>query len=185
MKILHLVRHAKSSWENSGLDDIERPLNERGQGDCQLMAPVLMDIGCCFSNVYCSNASRAKQTLQRISEHQFEPGMERIISAEQLADTTLERDLYTFNWSEVLDFCQALPENLSEVTLVGHNPAFTELQNYLSIDQIEHLPTCAYVRLECAVNNWLDLTASCARTRYFITPKMLKQGREIRPFAVA
>lgn len=31
MKTLILVRHAKSDWGNPGLDDFDRPLNERGK----------------------------------------------------------------------------------------------------------------------------------------------------------
>ncbi|WP_394175999.1 SixA phosphatase family protein [Thalassotalea litorea] len=182
MKTLHLLRHAKSSWDDPMLDDVERPLTQRGISDCQLMAPVLMDIGCCFTHIYCSSATRAKQTLKRIGEHQFEPGMGSVISAERLADTHIEKDLYTFQRSELMQFCQALPERVDEITLVGHNPAFTELHNFLSTDNIEHLPTCSYVRIDCMTGAWQNLYAGCGKTQYFITPKMLKQGREIRSF---
>ncbi|TLU61604.1 phosphoglycerate mutase [Thalassotalea litorea] len=182
MKTLHLLRHAKSSWDDPELTDLRRPLNQRGVNDCQLMAPVLMDVGCCFDSIYCSNATRAKQTLKRISEHQFEPGMSRMISAEKLADTLITEELYCFDWTKILAFCQALPQNLAQVTLVGHNPAFTELQNYLSVDPIDHLPTCSYVRLECSIHQWLDLSSGCARTQYVITPKMLKKGEGIQGY---
>ena len=37
MKTLFLVRHAKSSWENPGLSDEERPLNPRGERDAPRM----------------------------------------------------------------------------------------------------------------------------------------------------
>ena len=33
MKQLILIRHAKSDWGNPGLDDFDRPLNERGKND--------------------------------------------------------------------------------------------------------------------------------------------------------
>ncbi|TKB45079.1 SixA phosphatase family protein [Thalassotalea mangrovi] len=185
MKTLHLLRHAKSSWDDPHLDDQQRPLNQRGIDDCQLMAPALMGVGCCFEHAYCSTAIRAKRTLQLISEHHFEPGMERLISASQLASVSIDSSLYTFDWGEALDYCQALPETIDQALLVGHNPAFTELHDYLSTEHIEHLPTCAYVRLECAVNDWQELTRNCARTRYFITPKMLKQGLEISPYPLS
>jgi hypothetical protein len=38
MKTLILVRHAKSSWDEIGLPDSERPLNERGKKDAPEMA---------------------------------------------------------------------------------------------------------------------------------------------------
>ena len=31
MKTLLVLRHAKSSWDDAGLDDHERPLNSRGE----------------------------------------------------------------------------------------------------------------------------------------------------------
>ena len=41
MKKLYLVRHAKSSWENNNLKDIERPLNKRGEKDAPLMGQLM------------------------------------------------------------------------------------------------------------------------------------------------
>ena len=38
MKNILLLRHAKSSWKNKGLNDIDRPLNKRGLMDAPLMA---------------------------------------------------------------------------------------------------------------------------------------------------
>ncbi|HEY0731207.1 MAG TPA: histidine phosphatase family protein, partial [Chitinophagaceae bacterium] len=38
MKTVILVRHAKSSWDNIGEADIDRPLNERGKKDAPEMA---------------------------------------------------------------------------------------------------------------------------------------------------
>ncbi|HRW98914.1 MAG TPA: histidine phosphatase family protein, partial [Cyclobacteriaceae bacterium] len=37
MKILYVVRHAKSSWEDLDLSDFDRPLNERGERDAPKM----------------------------------------------------------------------------------------------------------------------------------------------------
>ncbi len=37
MKLLDLVRHAKSSWAEPGLADIDRPLNKRGKRDAPEM----------------------------------------------------------------------------------------------------------------------------------------------------
>ena len=38
MKTLIVVRHAKSSWSDSGVSDFDRPLNERGKRDAPEMA---------------------------------------------------------------------------------------------------------------------------------------------------
>ncbi len=35
---LYIIRHGKSSWDNEGLDDIDRPLNPRGLRSANMMA---------------------------------------------------------------------------------------------------------------------------------------------------
>jgi phosphohistidine phosphatase len=42
MKTLYLLRHAKSSWQNSELDDFERPLLEKGLKRSKLMIDYLL-----------------------------------------------------------------------------------------------------------------------------------------------
>jgi phosphohistidine phosphatase len=37
MKTLFLVRHAKSSWDDTALPDKDRPLNDRGKRDAPKM----------------------------------------------------------------------------------------------------------------------------------------------------
>ena len=41
MKTLHLLRHAKSSWKDPGLDDHDRPLSKRGRQAAKIMAKYL------------------------------------------------------------------------------------------------------------------------------------------------
>ena len=53
MKSLHLLRHAKSSWKDPGLNDHDRPLNRRGRQMAKMMAAYLRrvkiapDLGAC------------------------------------------------------------------------------------------------------------------------------------------
>jgi len=41
MKTLYIVRHAKSSWDYEGIEDIDRPLKKRGIKDAHLMSKIL------------------------------------------------------------------------------------------------------------------------------------------------
>jgi phosphohistidine phosphatase len=43
MKTLLLLRHAKSSWKDTDLDDHDRPLNKRGKRDAPRMGQLLKD----------------------------------------------------------------------------------------------------------------------------------------------
>jgi phosphohistidine phosphatase len=58
MKKLHFIRHAKSSWKDSSLHDIDRPLNNHGLKSCPIMATQIEKSGCNFDHVFCSTAVR-------------------------------------------------------------------------------------------------------------------------------
>ena len=68
MKTLYIVRHAKSSWKNPGLADIDRPLNKRGKGDAPLMGKVLRKAGVEPDLILSSPANRAITTAEVIAK---------------------------------------------------------------------------------------------------------------------
>ena len=63
MKKLILVRHAKSSWEFN-VQDIERPLSNRGLSDAKLMSIFLKGLNIEIAHIYTSNSKRTLQTSQ-------------------------------------------------------------------------------------------------------------------------
>ena len=63
MKEIYVLRHAKSSWDNSNLSDFERPLANRGISDAKKMSKFLKDMDLKIDKVLCSNALRAKETF--------------------------------------------------------------------------------------------------------------------------
>ena len=67
MKTLILIRHAKSSWDDSYLDDFERPLNQRGKRDLPKMAARFRSK---YAAVYfiASPANRALTTAKTFAE---------------------------------------------------------------------------------------------------------------------
>ncbi len=64
MKTLLLVRHAKSSWDVAGLDDLERPLNERGKKDAPEMAKRVKERNIHPDIFLSSSAKRAYKTAK-------------------------------------------------------------------------------------------------------------------------
>ena len=161
MKTVHLIRHAKSSWKDLTLGDIERPLNKRGREACQIMAEPILEAGCQFQQVYCSIAIRAQMTIEGISRalvnYQF--GWE------------LDESLYTFNSHILLHRCWELDDSFDDVVLVGHNPAMTEFCNIMGNRTIAKLPTCGYAQLRFPQNSWSSLSPGNAETVSFLTPK--------------
>ena len=69
MKTLFLIRHAKSSWDDSTLDDHERPLNQRGKANAPIMAKRLQKLGIKPDMLFSSTAERAASTAQVFAEH--------------------------------------------------------------------------------------------------------------------
>ena len=68
MKRLFLVRHAKSSWDDPSLDDMDRPLNNRGKRNAPEMGIRLRKQGIIPDLLISSPAKRAHTTAKSISE---------------------------------------------------------------------------------------------------------------------
>jgi len=164
MKTIHLLRHAKSSWGDASLDDVDRLLNARGIRTAKSMADALVKAGCTFNHVFCSPAVRAQSTITLISEQLPEANIQ------WQTDTAL----YTFESSALLQWLQGRNEAISELMIVGHNPALTLLANQLSDGEIDHLPTCAYVQLTTtAPCTWSDIANTLFEVKALLKPKAL------------
>ena len=68
MKKLYLVRHAKSSWENNKLKDIDRPLNKRGKRDAPFMGRLMKENNIKPDLLISSPAERALRTAKIFSK---------------------------------------------------------------------------------------------------------------------
>lgn len=163
MKTLHLLRHAKSSWDHQGLADKERPLNDRGVRACAQMGPAIYKSGYDFAHVFCSAGKRAQETIEYVSE--------------ALSDLSIswqvEEELYTFSADVLLDWCCDIDDAMDAVMIVGHNPALSELCSELTGRFVDHLPTCAYVKIENDVSSWSELGRRSGTIVKFISPKAL------------
>ncbi len=88
MKTLLLIRHAKSSWDDTSLNDFDRPLNERGKVDAPKMAKRLRKNDVKIHAFISSPAKRAKKTAECfINEYGREP--DEIIFISSLYDASV------------------------------------------------------------------------------------------------
>lgn len=161
MKKLLIIRHAKSSWDDPDLDDHERPLNARGERDSFTMARFLADNDEGLEVIYSSTAIRALDFAHVISE---------------FCDITLvpELSFYTFDEDELMEILRSLPDTLSRVAIVAHNPAVTQLINRLTDADLENVPTAGVASIQCDVDEWADLTEASCEMTYFQTAKKLR-----------
>ena len=105
---LFVLRHAKSSWDEPGLDDHERPLAPRGHRAVKLLGDHLRDHGVEPEQVLCSSARRTRETLAGVN-----PTGERLV----------EPELYSASCDAVIARLRQVPDGTGSVMLVGHNPA--------------------------------------------------------------
>ena len=64
MKILGLMRHAKSDWNDGDTRDFDRGLNARGRKGARLMGDHIRDHGIKWDALIASPAQRVKTTLE-------------------------------------------------------------------------------------------------------------------------
>jgi phosphohistidine phosphatase len=163
MKTLHLLRHAKSDWDDPDLPDRQRPLNDRGRRDAKRLAGYLEKHPIAVDAVFCSPARRARQTLKAI---------ERVLHA----PVTEEEGLYGAGPEEILKFVRRLPGKLDAVLLIGHNPGFEEIARTLlpPAAAAPAFPTCALASLAFDAAVWKSVGAGKATLAGFLTPADLR-----------
>jgi phosphohistidine phosphatase len=163
LKRLTLLRHAKSSWDNPGLGDFERPLNKRGQRDAPLMGRYLADQGILFDLLMVSPATRARMTAEVIAE-QLEIDRERL---------TFNGQIYQATVNELVALLRTIADDQQNVLLVGHNPGITDLANFLVDGQLENIPTCGLFSVELPIQSWQQLDRASARLLFYDYPKKI------------
>ncbi len=146
MKTLLLMRHAKSSWKDSSMKDIDRPLTKRGHKNASRMGEVLKEAGLCPQLILSSPALRARQTAESVAK---KSGYKESI---QYYDS-----LYMAEPDDYLKKLVKQPDTLERILVIGHNPGLEGLMQILS-GQVEALPTAAIASITLPVENWADLT---------------------------
>ena len=166
---LTLVRHAKSSWQNSALDDFDRPLNQRGLADLVMMPPIIVQSTPRPDLIYCSAAARAQHTA-RVLSHSYG------LDAQQLL---IDEKLYLASATHILEFLANNTYAVGHVFVVAHNPGLTDLYNYLLCDAqqaVDNLPTFAVADLALNATSWQQVGAGCAQVHRLSFPKEFRKN---------
>jgi phosphohistidine phosphatase len=127
VRTLHLLRHAKSSWDDPGLHDHDRPLAPRGKKAARLMGTHLAERKIRVSLVLCSSAVRARQTLEVIG-----PALTGHPDAP--VEIRIEDGLYHADAVDLLARLRRVDDDTRSVLVIGHNPALQQLAESLAGD---------------------------------------------------
>lgn len=158
---LTLIRHAKSSWKDTTLDDFDRPLNRRGLKNAPMMGKVIRKLGLTFDQIISSPAQRAISTARRIAAELDYPE----------PDIRTLKILYMANVDDMLECVHAFAPQHKSIALVTHNPGITEFCNFLCGENIDNLPTCAVVVIEFEIDDWQAVYRNTGRLIQYEYPK--------------
>jgi len=160
-KILYLVRHAKSSWDDPSLADKDRPLSPRGLSSAPDMGRRLAAQGHKPDLVISSPARRALTTAKKIAR---ETGYEesRILTDDHL---------YFSGTRSMVDLLEKLEDRFANVMIVGHNPAMSSLLNILCDSSVENMPTCAIAVVGFDMTSWSELSMTDGELLAYDYPK--------------
>jgi phosphohistidine phosphatase len=167
LRRLYLLRHAKSSWDDAGLADHDRPLAPRGRKATKLIAEHLRREKIKPDLILCSSARRARETLDGISA----PFGEDV-------RVEFEKELYGASERDLLDRLHRVPDEVGSAMLVGHNPAMHALALNLAgkggedsaIEQ--KCPTGALATFEFE-GSWGEIERGGATLAGFVRPRDL------------
>ncbi len=163
---LHVLRHAKSSWEDTTLPDRARPLSPRGKRAAEQIRRWLHESDVRPDLVLCSPAVRARDTL------------ERVLPALGAPHVLVEPALYHAAAETLLERVRALPDDVGEALLVGHNPGLEGLVWLLAApladaEQPERLPTGALATLAAEGCSWPELRPGSMTLTGLVLPRRL------------
>lgn len=170
MKTVILMRHAKSSWSDPGLDDHDRPLNKRGRKSAPVMAKWLKEQGLLPDRILCSSSRRTQETVERMREE-----------VPSLPEAEITEALYHASPDVILEQLQQLPGDCTRALVLGHEPTMSSALLLLDSSATspglyrayEHYPTAAIAVLEADVADWRELKAGRAKFTSFAVPREL------------
>ena len=153
MKTLLVLRHAKSSWDEPGLDDHERPLNKRGRRDGPRMGELILKQRLTPDVIISSDAVRACATAEAVAE-----------AARYRGQIKLTNQLYLAEPNEIVAVLRSVKEpHAGTVMVVGHNPGLEHLVAQLTGDE-QDLPTATLAQIVLPIDEWRDLDLSTRGT---------------------
>ena len=147
MKTLLILRHAKSSWNDPGVSDHDRPLNSRGKEEAPQVGLELRRRSTVPDLVLSSTAKRARKTAKKV-----------LAAGEFACELTLLPELYLASPGTWLTVLQSQANHVRTLLVVGHNPGLEELVTALTGQHVA-MCTAALAEIQLPIEQWTELAA--------------------------
>ncbi len=151
---LYILRHAQSADKQFGQSDADRELTPIGRHDSERVGFFFKQQYDLPQLVLCSNAIRTRQTCALVLNAMSEIPTSKV---------DLRSELYHGTVETYLDIIQLTNSTINTLLVIGHNPAVTELAQFLCEENIGVLSPSGMVGLQFPFDQWRDLRAKSGR----------------------
>ena len=170
MKILTLLRHAKSGWNDPVARDFDRPLNRRGRKAAKTIGQEMRNRHLGFDRVIASPAVRVVETIEDVVD-----GYGRPIQPDY------DERLYLASLNTLLDVVRETDDKTERLLIVGHNPGLELLAMFLTRDDSNGLrdevavkyPTATLAEIHLPIGGWADISEAVGRLETLVRPRDL------------
>ncbi|MCH7806323.1 MAG: histidine phosphatase family protein [Proteobacteria bacterium] len=170
MKTLFLLRHAKSSWDDPGCADFDRPLNGRGRKAAGAIGAYIKEKNLVPDLVLSSPSARTRETLERLQK-----GMARQVFIQY------PEILYLASPETILNTIRTAAASAARLMITGHNPGLHQLalrlakagshEDYAAMEF--KFPTAALAEIAFPGEDWANLKEGGGELKRFILPRSL------------
>jgi phosphohistidine phosphatase len=144
-----------------GVDDFDRPLNERGKEDAPKMAQRLLERNIKIDAFISSSAKRARKTAAIFIKE----------SGGHKEEVILVPELYLAGPEAFYNAIAQAPSSANTIALFAHNPGITEFANELTDVRIDDMPTCAIFAVKADIKDWKSFKDAEKQYWFFDYPK--------------
>lgn len=163
MKTIFIARHAKSSWDDSSLPDVVRPLNPRGKKACKAMGSHLFKLRELPDLIISSPATRAYHTALELAS-----GM-----GYRARNIEVDPAIYYDGEHGVTEALRCMDDEHDSVCIVGHEPICSDVIYRLCGEMTGKFATGSVYKISMDIDSWQAIEDGRGRKVYFISPKQL------------
>ncbi|MBL4606094.1 MAG: histidine phosphatase family protein [Flavobacteriaceae bacterium] len=147
MKTLYIVRHAKSSWKYESVNDIDRPLKERGINDAELM-----------SNFLSEEIDRPDVFISSVANRALHTGVIFCRNFNYpLSNLKIKKELYSFSDGYLVKTVKALDDSFDSAIIFSHDHGINTFVNKYGSKPIAHVSTCGVVGIRFDEKHWKNV----------------------------